>query len=292
MPAAREISRRIKSVKSTKKITKAMQMVSAAKMRKSQSANNSARTYSGHAWNLLNRLAVKASAYPLLTSYPQAQKICVVVVSSNRGLVGSFNANLISEVWRLAREYSGVSLELVVLGKKAREGSARISAETIADFPKIDAVPTYESVYPLARFLIDRYATGEYREIMVVHNECISTLVQKVVRRRLFPLVIQPVPDDGYEPYDDSQMVLYEPTTDQIIQQLLPRIIESQLYQILLENEASEHSARMVMMKNATDAASDLADDLTLAYNQIRQSRITTELSEITAGKLALENKS
>jgi F-type H+-transporting ATPase subunit gamma len=292
MPAAREIARRIKSVKSTRKITKAMQMVSAAKMRKSQTANTTARTYSTEAWHLLDRLNSGNLHHPLLTSFPESKKVCVVLIASNRGLVGSFNANLIGELFRLKRASESLVFDLVVLGKKAREGVIRLKMDLLADFPKVDAVPTYESIYPLAQFLTEQYMSGKYREVIVIYNQCISTLIQKVNHRRLFPLAPRPAThaQDGEGDAADEQV--YEPTPQELVKQLLPRIIESQLYQAILESDASEHSARMVMMKNATEAAGELVDDLTLTYNQIRQNKITTELSEITAGKLALENKS
>lgn len=289
MPAAREIARRIKSVKSTKKITKAMQMVSAAKMRKSQAANTSARTYSAEAWHLLDRLAMAGVSDKLLVSFPESKKVCVVVIATNRGLVGSFNANLVAEVLRIRKDLINTTIDLVILGKKGREGVARLKLDLLADFPKIDAVPTYESIYPLSQFLTEQYLSGAYREVLMVYNQCISTLVQKVTQRKLFPLAATlPTSADSV----NSEELAYEPTPQEILQQLLPRIIESQVYQAILESDASEHSARMVMMKNATEAAADLVDDLTLTYNQIRQNKITTELSEITAGKLALENKS
>lgn len=289
MPAAREISRRIKSVKNTKKITKAMQMVSAAKMRKSQAANASARTYSTEAWDLLDRLSSSGISDKLLVSFPEAKKICVVVIATNRGLVGSFNANLVSEVLRIVKERVDATVDLVILGKRGREGVAKLRLDLLADFPKLDTIPTYESIYPLSRFLTEQYMTGTYREVLMVYNQCVSTLVQKVVRQTVFPLTTKPADSEDLKKNED---LLYEPTPQSVLQELLPRIIESQVYQAILESNASEHSARMVMMKNATEAAADLADDLTLTYNQIRQNKITTELSEITAGKLALENKS
>lgn len=287
MAGTKEIVRRIKSVKSTRKITRAMQMVSAAKMRKSQQVALSSRSYTSLAWELIARVSKGANLeHQLLAEYPEAKKVGVVVVSSNRGLVGSFNTNLFNVLSKEEKENADLLFEVVVLGKKAKEALVRLKKNLVAEFPKFDAVVPVSEIYPLVKMLTTKYATGEYKKIVVVYNKFVSTLVQKPTVMRLLPIVPENV-DSG----NDLTDYIYEPGQKVLIDNILPRIVESQVYQAILESDASEHSARMVMMKNATEAAGDLISDLTLAYNQLRQNKITTELAEITAGKIALEER-
>ncbi len=292
MPGTQELTRRITSVKSTRKVTRAMQMVSAAKMRKSQSATMSSRTYAQLAWELIRSLGVDGDTdMPLLQSYPEAAKIGIVVVSSNRGLVGSFNQNLINKAREVETENPGATIEFVVIGRKAKDSTARLKKTILAEFPKQDSVIPVEQVYPLAKLLSTAYSTGEYKKIVVIYNHFVSTLVQTPTVKQLFPLInnTEQGQTTGAETSQTREDTLYEPSPHEVLNHLIPRIIESQLYQSILESDASEHSARMVMMKNATEAAGDLIDDLTLTFNQLRQNKITTELSEITAGRIALE---
>jgi F-type H+-transporting ATPase subunit gamma len=288
MPSTQEINRRIKSIKSTKKITRAMQMVSAAKMRKAQNATLASRDYASLASGLITELSSQARhEHPLLHTFPTAKKIGIVVVSTNRGLVGSFNTNLLQTV-RKSTQDSELLAELIVVGKKAKEGATRARFNITAEFHKYDTTIPVSEIYPLAALITEQYKTGQYKEILVVYNHFISTLVQTPTIKRLLPFA--PL-DEEPTNHHGGENIIFEPNPAHILNQLIPRIIESQLYQAVLESDASEHSARMVMMKNATEAAGDLISDLTLTYNQLRQNKITTELSEITAGKIALENK-
>lgn len=285
MPGTQELTRRIKSIKSTRKITKAMQMVSAAKMRKSQNATLASRTYADLAWELINSLGPVGKS-PLLKHHADANKIGIVVISTNRGLVGSFNANIYNKIKEIEQEHPQLHSELIVMGRKVRDIARRLRKDIIAEFPKLDTTIPVEEIYPLAKLLTEKYSSGEYNRIVIVYNHFVSTLVQQPRTKQLLPLI--PKQDKGNI---DIELSLFEPSAETVLKHLLPRIIESQLYQAVLENDASEHSARMIMMKNATEASGDLIDDLTLTYNRLRQSKITTELSEITAGKIALENK-
>lgn len=291
MPGTQELTRRIKSVKSTRKVTRAMQMVSAAKMRKSQNATLASRTFAGLAWELIHSLGGIALHDDIssLKQFPDAEKIGIVIISSNRGQVGSFNLNLINKVREIERAEPQLLSELVVMGRKIKESALRMHKPILAEFPKADNTIGVSDIFPLATLLTDAYATGNYRKIVIVYNHFVSTLVQKPTIKQLFPMVIDESALDTTA--HTSENTLYEPSPRDVLKHLLPRIIESQLYQSILENDASEHSARMVMMKNATEAAGDIISDLTLTFNQLRQSKITTELSEITAGKIALEDK-
>jgi len=325
MPGIKELKNRIKSVKSTRKITRAMQMVSASKMRKAQVAAMQSRKYSEIALQLIGNLksslpggqdednATEADStedeeiktnllytdrellaksktremMPLLVSYPQATKTGVIIISTNKGLVGSLNTNLLNKLKTI--DDPEVITELFVMGKKAQEHMSRLKKNMIADFPKNDTWVPIESIYPVAKMVTELYKTGEYKQILIVYNHFVSTLVQKATIKQLLPFEITKEVKAGAQAVDESSDYIFEPSPDSIITHLIPRIIESQIYQAVLESDASEHSARMIMMKNATEAAGDLISDYTLTYNQLRQNKITTELAEITAGKIALE---
>ena len=311
MPGLRDIKRRIKSIQSTRKITRAMQMVSAAKMRKAQSAVTNSRTYASLAWEIILNLKTGEpldQSHVLLKTFPKAEKVGIILLTTNRGLVGSLNSNLVAKIKEIPN--SEFISEIITYGKNARTIARRLKKNIMGDFPKMDRTISAAEIYPLARHISDIYQTGEYQKIFIVYNHFVSTLVQKPTIKQLLPFgdgsrgsfvpelvegqtnqqkkIFGPSTSSGNKNFSASDY-LFEPAPDRVINHLLPRIIESQIYQAVLESDASEHSARMVMMKNPTEAAGDLIFDLTLTYNQVRQSKITTELAEITAGRIALE---
>ncbi len=314
MANTQELNRRIKSVKSTRKITRAMQMVSASKMRKSQAATLGSRSYAHLAWGLLDSLytfehaeleeiaerelsldedeyeQLRQRLAKLILPSKNAKKICVIVISTNRGLVGSFNANLIPLLLDLEKIHGRENIDYITFGRKGSEVITRLKRSLTADFAKPDTLVSSEVIYPIVKSITEQFASGKYKQVSVVYNKFVSTISQKSELTQLLPL-LRPVAEE----HDPTQTVVeyqFEPSPIKVLEHLLPRIIESQLYQCLLESDASEHSARMVMMKNATDSAGDIIADLTLTYNQLRQGKITTELAEITAGKVSLEQRS
>jgi F-type H+-transporting ATPase subunit gamma len=345
MPGIKELKTRIKSISSTRKITRAMQMVSAAKMRKAQQAALNSRTYSSLAWELIHNLSGISATDDipaLLKTFPESKKTGIIIISTNKGLVGGFNANLMAKLNAVVSPFMGSDgnktadksanyvAELLVMGRKAKEYALRTNKNMMADFAKSDTWQSIESIYPLAKMVSDIYATGQYKQIVIIYNQFVSTLVQRATVRQLLPfapttpsrsaghpslaggeasavakamadrpqlsednLGASPPVKGEYRPQGGEGVgqsdYLFEPSPELVLNNLLPRIIESQIYQAVLESDASEHSARMVMMKNATEAAGDIISDLTLTYNGLRQSKITTELSEITAGRIALE---
>jgi F-type H+-transporting ATPase subunit gamma len=304
MPGIKELKTRIKSIGSTRKITRAMQMVSAVKMRKTQNAAISSRTYSTLAWELITNLSLKIeSNHPLLVSYPKAKKIGILLLGTNRTLVGSLNSNLRTKLLELKKSglpYSNhqeIVSEVVVYGRQAKKVAQMSGQQVLADFTKEDKILSSEEIYPLSKYVTDLYVSGEYKAIYIVYNHFVSTLVQKPTIKMLLPFLESDRKSDSLElPESEAadqekfeSEYLFEPSPKTVLEHLVPRIIESQLYQTILESDASEHSARMVMMKNATEAAGDLINNLTLTFNQLRQGKITTELAEITAGKIALE---
>jgi len=275
-----------------------MQMVSAAKMKKAQNAALASRTYSALAWELILNLSkgkeIKAA---LLKSHPKAKKIGVLLLSTNRGMVGSLNVNLLNELSRIKRDYPDKEVEIIAYGKKGRDAAVRNKERVIADFPKTDRTITASDAYPIAQYLMELFTSNEYYRLFIVYNHFVSTITQKTIVKQILPFSPSIAKTQSPAEKDKEEEVLketgynymFEPTPKVVLRHLLPRIVESQVYQALVENEASEQSARMIMMKNATDAAGDLIADLTLTYNQMRQNKITTELAEITAGKIALE---
>lgn len=265
-------------------------MVSAAKMRKAQNATMASRTYSELGSELIYGLGnVDKYENPLLEEYPDARKIGIVLITTNRGLVGGFNSNLINKLKELELGDPELVGEIIAVGKKGSEAVSRTQRQLIAQFPKHDATLQVPDIYPIIKLISDSFQSGEYRKMLVVYNHFVSTLEQKPTIKTLLPFNFTRERDKA-EQVTNTWQVLFEPTRSTVLEHLLPRILESQIYQAILESDASEHSARMVMMKNATEAASDLVDDLTLTFNQLRQNKITTELSEITAGRIALES--
>lgn len=277
-------------------------MVSAAKMRRAQQAALNSRSYSELAWQLIRNLSGSTeSENPLLKTFPNATKTGIIVVSTNTGLVGGFNSNLFAKLREVDRtngsnktnksnmSYSSYNTvaELFVMGRKAKDYAVRFNKNLKADFPKADVWVNIDKIYPLARMISDLYQSGEYKAIYIIYNQFISTLSQKATLKQLLPFA----EGSSQQTAVSSQQAefLFEPSPELVLNHLLPRIIESQIYQAVLESDAGEHSARMVTMKNATEAAGDLISDLTLTFNQLRQNKITTELAEITAGKIALE---
>ncbi|MDE2312296.1 MAG: ATP synthase F1 subunit gamma [Patescibacteria group bacterium] len=320
MPGIKELKTRIKSIQGTRKVTRAMQLVSAAKMRKAQDATLKSRTYSTLAWELILNLAGQANASvaegleaaddnilneedrrhslmeqvaQLLTTFPDAKKIAILILSTNRGMVGGLNTNLLGEVEKICKDTS-LEVDMITCGRKAREWMVRGHKQILADFEKFDRSITPQDIFPIAKLVRDIYNTGQYQKVLIVYNHFVSTLSQEPRVKQLLPFG-RSLTDDrdakSKQPAKDEQLTdyLFEPDPQAVLNHLLPRIIESQIYQTILESEASEQSARMVMMKNATEAAGDLISDLTLTFNKLRQNKITTELAEITAGKIALE---
>lgn len=274
----RLIRSRIKSVTGTKKITKAIEMVSAAKMRRSTSATIASRPYATAGGELIVRLAATGvHPHPLLATR-ELKRTLLVVISSHRGLAGGFNANIIKK----AVEAYGPNTDVVTVGRKGEDALRRLGKPIVASFPILRDVPTALDARPLAAFVIDQFSKAIYDKVLIAYTDFVSAVVQKAQVRTLLPLSVGSAKTAPTE-------YLFEPTPAAILDFVLPRMVETQIYQTLLESSASEHSARMMAMRNATDAATDMVDDLTFTLNQARQAGITREISEIAAGKAALE---
>ena len=292
MPSPRDLRRRIKSIRNTSQITKAMQMVAAAKMRKAQQAAVAGRPYA----SLMNEVLAEVTAnagdfsHPL-TEVREIRKRAVIVVSTDKGLCGALNSNLLREAARFDKE----TTVYITAGRKASQFIARTKRQLAAEFTYKDA-PLFGEARAISRFAQDLFTKGEVDAVDILFTNFISTLAQKPEVRTLLPVgEIKAVHAELEEGTADSGKLLkgateflFEPGADQVLGSLLPHYLNFQVYQILLEAKASEHSARMVAMKNATDNAQQLIKDLTLEYNKLRQANITKELLEITTAQMAM----
>lgn len=271
-------------------------MVAAAKMRRAQARTLSLRPYAENAWEVLVHLSAQRTLsetlHPLLAPCP-ACRAGLVVVTSNKGLCSGYNHNVI----RLAHEFfalSSVPLDLITVGRVGRNAMLRAGYPIIADFDSIPDLPQLTDVTPLARVVMEEYLNQNLGEVYVVFTRFVNTMVQQPEVVRLLPLRDLERRRSAREIIELERArpalseFVYEPGPDVILNQLVPRFLELQIYQIMLEASASEHSARMVAMRNATDNATDLIGDLTLTYNRARQESITKEMVDITGGAEAL----
>lgn len=293
---SRDIQRRLKSVRSIKKITRAMELVAASKMRKSVSRVISTRAYAESAWQLVMELIPRTnpSHHPLLAERP-VKKAAIVVISSNRGLCGAFNLNVVHKALQLVRTegWSGDNVDFITFGKKGSQILTTLKRHIVADYPKDDITDTVADILPVSREIIDGFIAHRYDEVCLAYTDFRSSLRQESRIRHLLPLVkpsrflgqVGERPDTNAADFSEF---LFEPSRDLVLQALLPRLIEVQVFQAVLESEASEHSARMLAMRNATESAIEMIDTLTLAYNQARQAGITAELAEISAATIAV----
>jgi F-type H+-transporting ATPase subunit gamma len=285
----REIRRRIRSIKNTAQITRAMEMVAASKMRRAQQAVLAARPYADRIRAMLGDLAAMTSpaeevrGFPLLQRRP-VKRIQLILVTSDRGLAGALNTNVIRRaVDFMTRERSEPieHFDIVAIGRKGRDFLVRYGWPMIAEFTRITDRPSVEAIRPIVELATQDFISGRVDAVFVVYTHFINTLRQE-------PRVFQLLP---IEPPEESGAIsdyIFEPDPATVLEALLPRFLEMQLYRILLEASASEHSARMVAMRNATQNALDLVAELTLTYNKARQAQITREVSEIAAGANAL----
>jgi F-type H+-transporting ATPase subunit gamma len=291
MPSTRDIRRRIKSVKNTAQITKAMQMVAASKMRKAQQAALAGRPYADLMNQVLGTLvaATRDFSHPFLEERDTPTR-CVILVSTDKGLCGGLNTNLMREAAKF-----GPETKFIAAGRKASQFLARTKRALTAEFSFKDA-PLFSDARAISKFAQDLFLKGEAGEVDIVYTQYISTLNQKPDVRRLLPIgQIRHVtagvgvqPEVPVPPAGGGGEFLFEPGQEEVLGALLPHSLNFQIYQILLEAKASEHSARMVAMKNATDNALQFIKDLTLEYNKLRQANITKELLEISTAAMAM----
>ena len=294
MPSTRDLRRRIKSIRNTSQITKAMQMVAAAKMRKAQQAALAGRPYASLMNEVLAEVAANAGdfTHPLM-EVRELRKRAVIVVSTDKGLCGALNSNLLREAVKFHKD----TTVYLTAGRKASQFVARTKRQLAAEFTYKDT-PLFSEARAISRFAQDLFIKSEVDAVDILFTNFISTLTQKPEVRSLLPVgeikavhaELEEGPADSARLLKGATEFLFEPGADQVLGGLLPHYLNFQVYQILLEAKASEHSARMVAMKNATDNALQLIKDLTLEYNKLRQANITKELLEITTAQMAMGN--
>lgn len=291
------IKRRIKSAKNIHQITKAMEMVSASKMRRAQKKALTTRPYSTKLKEILSQLAsqVDTEKHKMFQVQKQARgTIGIILVSSDRGLCGALNTNL----FRTTEEFKSqlekdrtqevVSYEFISLGRKAREYVLKTGQNLHAEFTDLAEKPKFDDALPISRLAIEGFQTGKFTEIYLVYTAFISTLNQEVNSLRLLPIEKHKLQEISLESRTNAKEYIFEPSAKKVLDSLLPHYIEMQVYQTILEALASEHSARMVSMRNASDNAKEIIADLTLIYNNKRQQAITSEISDLTTSRLAV----
>ena len=280
MASQRDIRRRIGAVKNIKQITRAMQFVAASKLKRAQDATLAARPYSEKLDEVLADLAAVLTAedHPLLAERSEGGKRLIILITTDRGLAGPLNTNTIRHAAREITEHPG-DLTVVTVGRKGRDAMRRAGVPLEAHFAGFGDRPTFADVIPLARLITDDFLAGTHNKVDIIYSRFVTTLTQKPESFQLLPIP----PTDDTEGIPGNQFI-FEPSAEAVLQQLLPRFVATRLFQAVLEAKASEESSRMVAMKNATENAEELIDDLTLAYNKVRQSNITREMIEIASG--------
>jgi len=282
----REIRRRIGSAKNIKQITRAMQFVAASKLRRAQESTLASRPYREKLDEVIADLAsvLDAEEHPLLASrdLSQAHNRLIVLFTSDRGLAGALNTNTIRFIAKEITEHPG-DLRVATVGRKGRDAMRRARVPIAAHFEGFGDRPTFADVLPLARLVSDDFVGGVYDRVDIVYSRFVSTLVQRPVIEQLLPVE----PSDSAAVGIPGRQFVFEPDPAAFLQALLPRYVATRLYQAVLEAKASEESSRMVAMKNATENAQELIEDLTLSYNKVRQANITREMVEIASGAQA-----
>jgi F-type H+-transporting ATPase subunit gamma len=287
MPAYRDIVRRIDSIKNTQKITKAMQVVAATRLRRAQAAVQATRPYAEKMLEVLQTAGERATEYkhPFLVRR-EGTRAVMILVTTDKGLTGALNVNNIRAATRYMNEHYPDHQEYVTLGRKGRDFLVRFRRNVIADASGLPDRPSIAGILSGVAVALDEYTKGNVDAVLLCYSKWVSTLKQEALVRTLIPVEIPERAEDAGPRAD----YIYEPDPESVLDALLPRYVETQVYQAVLENKASEYSAKMIAMQNATKAAGDFIDSLTLFANKVRQAGITTELMEIVTGAEALRS--
>jgi len=284
---AREIRTKIKSVANTRKVTRALEMVSASKIRKAQDLMRASRPYARAMRQVIGHIARATAEYkhPFMVKRENVKRVGYIIVSTDRGLCGGLNANLFRKLLGEIREWQGkgVEIDIVTIGSKASAFFRRLKVNVVGSVTHLGERPQISQLIGVIKVMLDAYSAGRVDRVDVAYNDFVNTMTQKATVDRLLPL---PPADEFVSAHNWDY--LYEPDPETVMEHVLTRYVESLVYQAALENLASEHAARMVAMKSASDNATKLIDNLTLVYNKARQSAITQEISEIVGGAAAV----
>jgi len=296
MATPREVQLRIRSVKNIAQVTRALQAVSASKVRRAMEAVLHTRPYATKAWQVLTHIARQPgrdAMHPLMTIRPQIKNVLVVLITGDRGLAGAYNANIVRYCTRKFDQFE-VPVRYLTVGRKGRDLMIRRGKDIIAEFSNLPAAPSFTDVSAIGRIAVDEFLNGSTDEVHLVYTDFVNMVRQDATIKKLLPLEFEEdtgrVQDFAAIERVTPAAYIYEPGQVEILDEILPRFTALQIYQSILESLASEHAARMVAMKNATDAATELADFLTLEYNKARQQAITNEMLDIAGGAEALAN--
>ena len=292
MASAREMRLRIRSVKNISQVTRALEAVRASKVRKAIAAVTATRAYAGKAWQVLTHVAKqpgRESLHPLLTKRPEVKNTLAVIVTGDRGLAGAYNTNVIRFVTRKFDHYEH-PVHFIAVGRKGRDLMIRRRKNVVADFSNLPAAPSFMDVSAIGRMVVEEFLEGRADEVYLIYTDFITMSRQETVVKRLLPLEV-----DGGERVEEYEAkagpaaaYIYEPGEREILDEIIPRFTGLQIYQAVLESQASEHAARMIAMRNATDSALELVEQLKLAYNKVRQQTITNDILDIVGGANAL----
>ena len=287
MAGPREIRTKIKSVANTRKVTRALEMVSASKIRKAQDLMRASRPYARAMRQVIGHIARATAEYkhPFMVKRENVKRVGYIIVSTDRGLCGGLNANLFRKLLGEIREWQGkgVEIDIVTIGSKASAFFRRLKVNVVGSVTHLGERPQIAQLIGVIKVMLDAYSAGRVDRVSIAYNDFVNTMTQKATVDRLLPL---PPADEFVSAHNWDY--LYEPDPETVMEHVLTRYVESLVYQAALENLASEHAARMVAMKSASDNATKLIDNLTLVYNKARQSAITQEISEIVGGAAAV----
>lgn len=294
MATPREVRLRIRSVKNIAQVTRALQAVSASKVRRAMQAVMHTRPYATKAWQVLIHIAGqpgRESLHPLLTNRPEVHSVLVLLLTGDRGLAGAYNTNVVRYTLQKFNDYS-VPVRFLTVGRKGRDLLLRRGKQIVAEFSDLPAAPAFSDVSAIGRIAVDEFLQGHIDEVYLVYTDFISMARQVPTMKKLLPLEVDEgegrVQVFGESAHGPASAYLYEPGQAEILDEIVPSFTALQVYQAILESLASEHAARMVAMKNATDSATELAAALQLEYNKVRQQSITNEMLDIAGGAEAL----
>jgi F-type H+-transporting ATPase subunit gamma len=292
MANAREVKQRIKSVKNISQVTRALQAVSASKVRKAIDQLEDTRPYSVKAWQVLQHIAEqpdRGTLHPLLEKHASVNRILAIVVSGDRGLAGAYNSNVIRAAEDWSAQIDG-SVKYITIGKRGRDQLLRRGREILAEFSNLPAKPSYVDISSIGFLAIDQFLDDEVDEVYLIYTQFVNRMVHRPVVKKLLPLETDL--EDRVKKFEGEVPLtggyIFEPDQRSLLEAILPRFTVLQVFHAIIESLASEHSARMVAMKNATDNATDLADALQLEYNKARQQAITNEMLDIAGGAEAI----
>ena len=297
MASAREMRLRIKSVKNISQVTRALEAVSAAKVRKAIQALTATRSYATKAWQVLRHITNQPGSlnlHPLLTARANPKNALVIVMTADRGLAGAYNTNVIRYVLQQFDKYR-LPVKYITVGRKGRDLLLRMRKPVLADFSNLPSAPKFSSVSAIGRLAVDDFIKGEVDEVFLIYTDFVSMARQVTTMKKLLPLEIETTEQlvhDFEQPHTGPAAAYeFEPDQKEILDEMIPRFTALQIYQAILESQASEHAARMVAMRSATDNAKELVGALQLAYNKVRQQAITNDILDIVGGAEALAAK-